>query len=125
MKEAVDMEESQKETVRATKLVVRVPSYISERQSSTLVIVAVDEEGRVDRTRNDEIELTLTPMYNIQNPKVKLDKNIVKLANGEATVGITNEESDFVKITVSCKDKKAGLEPYTVLLATGGYPFGR
>ncbi|MEM3003795.1 MAG: hypothetical protein QXO25_00045 [Candidatus Bathyarchaeia archaeon] len=119
------MSEGQGKGIRATKLVVRVPSYISERQRSTLVIVAVDEEGRVDRSRNDEVELTMTPMYNIESPKVKLDKNIVKLINGEATVGITNEESDFVKITASCKDKKAGLEPYTVLLATGGYPFGR
>ena len=119
------MGETQKEKIKATKLIVRVPSYMSEHQRSTIVIVAVDPEGRIDRTRNDEIELIMTPMYNIEDPKVKLDTNAVRLVNGEATVGVTNEESDFVKITASCKDKKAGLEPYTVLLATGGYPFGR
>jgi len=119
------MGETHKENIRASKLIVRVPSYISERQESTITIVAVDSEGQIDRTRNDEIELIMTPMYNIDDPKVEIDTSGVKLVNGEATVRIVNEESDFVKITASCKDKDAGLEPYTVLLATGGYPFGR
>jgi hypothetical protein len=107
------------------KLMVKVPSYITHHEKSKIVIVAIDSRGRVDRTRNDEIEITMEPIYELENSKVKIDKNFVKLVNGEAQIGISSQQSEFVKITVSCKDKEAGLESYTVLMATGGFPFHR
>jgi type IV secretory pathway VirJ component len=120
------MAQNQKET-KATKLIIRVPSYMSEHTHSEIVILAVDSEGKTDKTRSDEIELTLEPMYMTKDGfvrHVKLDTDKVKLVNGEASVGITNDEASFVKLTASCKDKNSGLTPYTVLMATGGYPFG-
>jgi hypothetical protein len=87
--------------------------------------MAVNSDGQIDKTRNDEIELTLTPLYRLDDSKVRLQSNRVRLVNGEVMVEITSQESEFVKIAASCKDKNAGLEPYSVLLATGGFPFHR
>jgi len=117
--------DSQKSETGATKLIVRVPSYVHHNMKETITIMAVDSNGQVDRTRNDEIELTVTPLYRLDDSKVKLESNLVKLVNGEVTVDMTSEQSEFVKITASCKDKNAGLEPYSVLMATGGFPFHR
>jgi dissimilatory sulfite reductase (desulfoviridin) alpha/beta subunit len=119
------LEDSQKTDKGATKLIVRVPSYVHHDLKEIITIMAVNSDGQVDKTRNDEIELMLTPLYRLDDSKVRLQSNLVKLVNGEATVDITSEESEFVKIEASCKDKNAGLEPYSVLLATGGFPFHR
>jgi hypothetical protein len=119
----LDVEQDDK--IIATRLLVKVPSYITHHEKSKIIIVAVDSKGRVDRTRTDEIEIVAEPMYEIENSKVKIDKNSVRLVNGEAQVGISSQQSEFVKITASCKDKKTELEPYTVLMATGGFPFHR
>ena len=119
------MKKKQKDKIVAKKLMVKVPSYITHHEKSKIIIVAVDSNGRVDKTRNDEIKVSMEPIYEIEDSKVKIDTNSVKLVNGEAQIGISSQQSEFVKITVSCKDKKAGLEPYTVLMATGGFPFHR
>ena len=54
---------------------------------------------------------------------MKLDTNHVRLVNGVAKIGVSSHQSEFVKITASCKDKKTKIKPYKVLMATGGYPF--
>jgi hypothetical protein len=114
-----------KDKIIAKKLMVTVPSYITHHHKSKIIIVAVDSKGKIDSTRNDEIEIAMEPIYEFENSKVKIDTNSAKLVNGKAEVGISSQQSEFVKITVSCKDKKAGLEPYTVLMGTGGFPFHR
>ena len=119
------MNKNQEDKIVAKKLMVKVPSYITHHEKSKIIIVAIDSKGRVDKTRNDEIEIVMEPIYELENSKVKIDTNSAKLVNGEAQIGISSQQSEFVKITVSCKDKKAGLEPYTVLMATGGFPFHR
>ena len=119
------MNKNQEDKIIATKLLVKVPSYITHHEKSKIVIVAIDSKGVVDKTRNDEIEIAMEPIYELENSQVKIDSNSAKLVNGEAQVGISSQQSEFVKITVSCKDKKAGLEPYTVLMGTGGFPFHR
>jgi hypothetical protein len=119
------LDAEQENKIIATRLLVKVPSYITHHEKSKIIIVAVDSKGRVDRTRTDEIEIVMEPMYEIENSKVKIDTNAVRLVNGEAQVGISSQQSEFVKITASCKDRKTGLEPYTVLMATGGFPFHR
>ena len=119
------MDKSQEDKIIATKLMVKVPSYLTHHKKSEVVIYAVDSKGRIDKTRNDAIEVTMEPIYELENSKVKLDTNSVNLVNGKAQIGISSEKSEFVKITASCKDKKAGLEPYTVLMPTGGFPFHR
>ena len=119
------MNKNQEDKIIAKKLMVTVPSYITHHEKSKIVIVAVDSKGKIDSTRNDEIEVVMEPIYELENSKVKIDANSAKLVNGKAEIGISSQQSEFVKITVSCKDKKAGLEPYTVLMGTGGYPFHR
>jgi hypothetical protein len=119
------LSKNQEDKIIATKLMVKVPSYITHHEKSKIVIVAVDSKGRVDRTRTDEIEIAMEPIYELKNSKVKIDTNSIKLVNGEAQIGISSQQSEFVKITASCKDKKAGLETYTVLMSTGGFPFHR
>jgi hypothetical protein len=119
------LDEKNEDKIIAKKLMVKVPSYITHHAKSKIIIVAVDSKGRIDRTRTDEIKIVMEPIYDLENSKVKIDINSATLVNGEAQVGISSQKSEFVKINVSCKDKKAGLEPYTVLMATGGYPFHR
>jgi hypothetical protein len=119
------LDKNQEDKIIATKLLVKVPSYITHHEKSKIVIVAIDSKGGIDNTRNDEIEIAMEPIYELENSKVKIDANSAKLVNGKAEIGISSQQSEFVKITVSCKDKKAGLESYTVLMGTGGYPFHR
>ena len=119
------MNKNQEDKIVANKLMVKVPSYITHHEKSKIIIVAVDSNGRVDKTRNDDIKISIEPIYELENSKVKIDTNSVKLVNGQAQIGISSQQSEFVKITASCKNKKAGLEPYTVLMATGGFPFHR
>lgn len=119
------MDKNQEDKIIPTKLLVKVPSQLTHHKKSKIVIIAVDSKGGIDKTRNDEIEIAMEPIYELENSKVKIDTNSVKLVNGEAQIGISSQQSEFVKITVSCKDKKSGLEPYTVLMATGGFPFHR
>lgn len=119
------MDKNKEDKIIATKLLVKVPSYITHHEKSKIIIVAIDSKGGIDKTRNDEIEIAMEPIYELKNSQVKIDTNSAKLVNGEAQVGISSQQSEFVKITVSCKNKKAGLEPYTVLMGTGGFPFHR
>jgi hypothetical protein len=119
------LDKNQKDKIIPTKLLIKVPSQLAHHHKSKITIVAVDSKGKIDSTRNDEIEIAMEPIYEFENSKVKIDANSAKLVNGKAEIGISSQQSEFVKITVSCKDKKAGLEPYTVLMGTGGYPFHR
>ena len=120
------MEENKEDKIIATSLIVKVPSYLTHHQKSEMTITAVDSKGRIDRKRNDEIEITMEPIYEkIEDTKVKLDTSYVRLVNGVSKIGVSSQKSEFVKITVSCKDKKSKIKPYTVLMATGGYPFHR
>jgi hypothetical protein len=106
-----------------TRLMIKVPSHLSSHHKETITIMAVNADGQIDKTRNDEIELKLEPLYITDRCNVKLDSQVMRLENGQATVGVLSGESDFVKLTASCKDEKAGLTPYSVLMPTGGFPF--
>lgn len=118
------MEENKGDKIIATRLIVKIPSYLTHHQKSEITITAIDSKGRIDRIRNDEIEITMEPIYEkIEDTKVKLDTNHVRLVNGVAKIGVSSHQSEFVKITASCKDKKTKIKSYTVLMATGGYPF--
>ena len=117
-----------------TKLLIRLPSYISHYSSkftnskkpidSTLTILAVNSNGEVDKTRDDTIEVTFTSLSNPNATTVKLENNYVKLSNGEGKVGISSKETEFIKLTAFCKNKKTNLQPYTALFSTGCYPKG-
>ncbi|MFC1506392.1 hypothetical protein ACFLQ6_04905 [Thermoproteota archaeon] len=116
------------------KLLIQLPSYISHYPNkstnaknpidSTLTVLAVDPNGEIDKTRNDTISMIFTSLSNPNATTVKLGNNFVKLANGEGKIGIFSKETEFIKLTALCKNKKANLQPYTSLFSTGGYPKG-
>ena len=57
------MNKNQEDKIIAKKLMVTVPSYITHHQKSKITIVAVDSKGRIDSTRNDEIEIAMEPIF--------------------------------------------------------------
>lgn len=77
--------------ITAVKLNVRVHP-ISETQIS-IIVSAVDEAGKLDTKRNDEVELSFEGAASS-----KLEKSRVKLENGEVRVGIKvrMKESSFL-----------------------------
>jgi hypothetical protein len=81
----------QKDEVTAVKLSVRV--YAESETKITLIVVAVDEAGKLDSKRDDEVELSFEGVTTS-----KLTQSRVKLKNGEARVGIEVllKESSFL-----------------------------
>jgi type II secretory pathway component PulM len=72
----------------ATKLVIEAPLEAKVGSTIAVTVKAVDEDGRVDKTRNDIVEISITPEGLTDLSKIK-----VRLEGGEATVSFTVKAS--------------------------------
>ena len=82
----------QKDEITAVKLSVRV--FAESETKIILIVSAVDESGKLDTKRYDEVELSFEGVTT-----TKLSQSKVKLENGVAEVGIEVllKESSFLK----------------------------
>ncbi|MEM3062360.1 MAG: hypothetical protein QW303_02270 [Nitrososphaerota archaeon] len=72
----------------ATKLVIDAPSEAKVGSTITVTVKAVDEEERIDTTRNDFVEVSINPKGLTDLSEVK-----VRLERGEATINLTVKAS--------------------------------
>jgi len=72
----------------AAKLVIEAPLEAKVGSTIAVTVKAVDEEGRVDKTRNDIVEVSITPEGLTDSSKIK-----IRLEEGEATISFTVKAS--------------------------------
>ena len=72
----------------ATKLVIEAPLEAKVGSTISVTVKAVDEDGRIDKTRNDIVEVSITPEGLTDLSKIK-----IRLEDGEATVSFTVKAS--------------------------------
>ncbi len=79
--------------ITAVKLTVRV--FAESETKIILIVSAVDESGKLDTKRNDEVELSFEGVTT-----AKLERSKVRLENGVAEVGIEVllKESSFLNV---------------------------
>ena len=80
-----------------------------------MTIKAVDQNGAVDKSRNDLVQLNLTSLSH-EHTSTKLSVNELRLENGSANVSISGPVADLVKVTVSWKEGRSRLEPGETLV---------
>ena len=85
-----------------------------------LIVKAVDDKGRLDRSRDDLIEFNLTSM-SYPKPIAKLSQYRMKIVNGTVTVDLIGPVKEVLLITVNWKDGKTSLKSYEILMSVGGY----
>jgi hypothetical protein len=105
----------------ATKLIIvyeKTPVKVNVPKK--LIVKAVNNKGRLDRTRNDLIKFNLTSL-SFPKPVAKLSEYELRLVNGSATVILSGSLKEMLLITVDWKDGKTSLESYEILIQVGGY----
>jgi len=104
---------------QATKLiVVASTTFIPLDKPLKLTIKAVDDTGRLDATRNDVVELSVTSV-SYDQPSAQLNTNKIQLIDGTVSVYIQGEMPEVVDITVQWKEGESPLESYKLHLFMG------
>ena len=104
---------------QATKLVVAASTtFIPLDKPVKLTIKAVDYRGKIDTTRNDVVELSLTSV-SYSKPSAQLSTKNIQLKNGIGTAYIQGEVPEVVDITVKWKKGSSQLESYKLQLFIG------
>ena len=104
---------------QATKLIiVASTTFIPLDKPVELTIKAVDDIGKLDSTRNDIVELSLTSV-SYDNPSAHLTTKKIRLIDGVGSVYIQGEVPEVVDITVQWKEGKSSLESYKLHLFMG------
>ena len=104
---------------QATKLVVAASTtFIPLDKPVKLTIKAVDDRGKIDSTRNDVVELSLTST-SYSKPSAQLSIKKIQLKKGTGSAYIQGEVPEVVDITVQWKKGKSQLESYKLQLFIG------
>jgi len=98
----------------AVRLVLSVPSpnAVTIDRPEVVTVYAANAEGKIDRTRNDTVELTLDP----PNSGVRLSDTRLALVNGEATLTVISSKSELVTLTATWVEGRTPLKSAVVSL---------
>jgi hypothetical protein len=108
------------EGTAATKLLIvyeKIPVKVNVPKK--LIIKAVDDKGRIDRSRDDLVELNLTSL-SFPKPVAKLSQYTLRLVNGTATVTLIGPLKEMLLITVDWRDGMTRLESHSIFMQVGG-----
>ncbi|MFC1505593.1 hypothetical protein ACFLQ6_00825 [Thermoproteota archaeon] len=111
---------SETEDASATRLIIvyeKTPVKVNVPKK--LIVKAVDDKGRVDLSRNDQIELNLTSL-SFPKSMAKISQHTLNLVNGTASVTLSGPLKEMLLITVDWKNGKTHLESYEILIQVGG-----
>ena len=104
----------------ATKLILvyeKIPVKVNVPKK--LIVKAVDDKGRLDKSRNDLIEFNLTSL-SYPKPIAKLSQHTINLVNGTATITLMGTLKEMLLITVLWKEGETSLESYSIFMQVGG-----
>lgn len=103
----------------ATKLMIFHEGYnIEQDRTVELTIRAVDNDGTIDTSRNDTVELNATSLSYLTT-RSELSATMFSLQNGTATVSFTGHAQEMVRITASWKSGKSELKPGMITIHVG------
>lgn len=100
------------EYVNATRIELIGPHKAKAGTEVVILVRAVDDFGRVDKQRTDEIKLIITP----PQPSVKLSADKVVLSNGEAVVTLFVREPTKVTISADWVRGPSWLRPSSIVI---------
>ena len=83
-----------------------------------LIIKAVNDNGTIDPTRDDLVEINLTSISYLKT-RSEIEATEVRLQNGTATVHFIGHAQEVVRVTVTWKEGKSELKPAMVMLNVG------
>lgn len=83
-----------------------------------LIIKAVNDNGTVDPTRDDLVEINLTSISYLKS-RSEIEATTIRLQNGTATVHFIGHAPEIVRVTVTWKEGKSELKPAIVMLNVG------
>lgn len=83
-----------------------------------LIIKAVNDNGTVDPTRDDLVEINLTSISYLKT-RSEIEATTIRLQNGTATVHFIGHAQEVVRVTVTWKEGKSELKPAIVMLNVG------
>ena len=108
----VPQTEASKEEIRILKMATGAP-YSTITTVVPIRIWVIDENGNVDRTRNDVIEVTLAP-----SKILELRQSQVNLVQGEATLEVhaISKGRDNILLTAVWVSGESYLEPTSILV---------
>ena len=104
----------------ATKLIIvyeKIPVKVNVPKK--LIVKAIDDKGKLDKSRNDLIEINLTSL-SYPKPLAKLSHHTLNLVNGTATVTLMGPLKEMLLITVLWKEGETSLESYSIFMQVGG-----
>ena len=105
----------------ATKLVIVYERiHIGVDDPTEITIRAVNDEGIIDTSRDDLLQLNVTP-FSYQTCRAELSTYTLRLKNGTATAVLVGEAMEMVKLTVTWKDDKSELRSNTITIQTGNF----
>jgi hypothetical protein len=103
----------------ATKLMILHEGYNIELGKPTeLTVRAVDDEGLVDTSRDDLVQLNITSLSYIST-RSELSATTLRLQNGSATAFIIGRATEMVRITAEWKEGRSELKSALVVLSVG------
>lgn len=103
----------------ATRLLFVYEGYQVELEREWhLIIKAVNDNGTLDPTRDDLVEINLTSISYLKT-RSEISATKVRLQNGTATVHFIGHAQEIVRVTVTWKEGKSELKPALVMLNVG------
>ncbi|MEM3003788.1 MAG: hypothetical protein QXO25_00010 [Candidatus Bathyarchaeia archaeon] len=103
----------------ATRLMIFHEGYNIELGRPTeLTVRAVNEEGLVDTSRDDLVQLNITSL-SYMSTRSELSPTTLRLQNGSATAFLIGRATEMVRITAEWKDGRSELKSALVVLNVG------
>jgi hypothetical protein len=119
MSEGIENSIPEKQDSTATRLLLVHEGYAVELNKEWhLIIKAVNDNGTVDPTRDDLVEINLTSI-NYLKTRSEIEATQVRLQNGTAIVHFIGHAQEIVRVTVTWKEGKSELKPAMVMLHVG------
>jgi len=94
--------------------------HVGVNDPAEITVRAVDDEGIIDTSRDDLIQLNITSL-SYPNCRAELSTSTLTLKNGTVTVILTGQAMEMVKITVSWKEGESELKPNVAILQVGSF----
>ena len=119
MSEGIERSIPEKQDPTATRLLFVHEGYQVELEREWhLIIKAVNDNGTIDPTRDDLVEINLTSISYMKT-RSEISDTKVRLTNGTATVHFIGHAQEVVRVTVTWKEGKSELKPAMVMLNVG------
>jgi len=119
LSEGIERSIPEEQDPTATRLLLVHEGYQVELEREWhLIIKAVNDNGTIDPTRDDLVEINLTSI-NYLKTRSEISATKVRLQNGTATVHFIGHAQEVVRVNIIWKEGESELKPAMVMLNVG------